>query len=197
MQNSRSLLCWLLYLILFKTSTLLLLKPAGAGAVLVSYANGKIDALDSRRQGLRRWTWRLSLRKRLSICPPTWGIGTTSTLTTGDKWPILFSPRSTPPGNAFPLSGKSDFLLPVFYHLECLPLSSEAIAAAYLEIPALHYLAPLKYFDIYAVAVDGIQISSLLLTAIVAISSTMAAQKVWAARKIWINYFSKVLDNVE
>lgn len=63
-------------------------------------------------------------------------------------------------------------------------MSSEAIAAAYLEIPALHYLAPLKYFDIYAVAVDGIQISSLLLTAIVAISSTMAAQKVWAARKI-------------
>lgn len=42
MQNSRSLLCWLLYLMLFKTSTSLLLKPAGAGAVLVSYANGKL-----------------------------------------------------------------------------------------------------------------------------------------------------------
>lgn len=30
-------------------------------------------------------------------------------MTTGDKWPTLFSPRSTPPGNAFPLSGKSVF----------------------------------------------------------------------------------------
>lgn len=30
-------------------------------------------------------------------------------MTTGDKWPTLFSPRSMPPGNAFPLSGKSVF----------------------------------------------------------------------------------------
>lgn len=61
---------------------------------------------------------------------------------------------------------------------------SISIAAEYLEIPALYYLTPLKYFDIYVVALDGIQISFLLLTTIVVIGSTVAAQKIWAAREI-------------
>lgn len=51
MQNSWSLLCWLLYLMLFKTSTSLLLKPAGAGAVLVSYANRKLRTCTAAAKG--------------------------------------------------------------------------------------------------------------------------------------------------
>ena len=65
------------------------------------------------------------------ICPPTWGIGTTSTLTTGGRWPTSFSPRSKPPPSAFLLSGKSNFLPPASYSMVCLPLSSDAKPAFY------------------------------------------------------------------
>lgn len=59
-----------------------------------------------------------------------------------------------------------------------------SIAAEYLETPALHYLTPLKYFDVYAVATGGICISFLLLAMIIVICSVAAAQKVWAGREI-------------
>ncbi len=61
---------------------------------------------------------------------------------------------------------------------------SISISAEYLEIPALYYLTPLKYFDIYIVASDGIQILFLLLTAIIVIVSAVAAQKIWTVREI-------------
>ena len=51
--------------------------------------------------------------------------GTTSTLTTGGRWPTSFSLRSKLPPSAFLLSGKSDFLPPAPYSMVCLPLSSD------------------------------------------------------------------------
>ena len=61
---------------------------------------------------------------------------------------------------------------------------SISIAAEYVEIPALYYLTPLKYFDIYTVAANGIQFSFLVLAAAIMFGSITAAQKIWTAREI-------------
>lgn len=58
------------------------------------------------------------------------------------------------------------------------------IAAEYLEIPALYYLTPLKYFDVYAVAQEGFQGVFLLASAVIAAGSIAAAQMLWAGREI-------------
>ena len=59
-----------------------------------------------------------------------------------------------------------------------------SIAAEYLEVPAMYYLTPLKYFDVYTVAAGGIYISFFLLAMIIVIGSVVAAQKIWTAREI-------------
>ncbi len=58
------------------------------------------------------------------------------------------------------------------------------VAAEYLEIPALFYLTPIKYFDVYAVARDGFQTSFLLISAVIIIGSVIKAQKLWGKREI-------------
>lgn len=59
-----------------------------------------------------------------------------------------------------------------------------SITAEYLEAPMLHCLTPLKYFDVYTVAVSGIPFSFLLLAMIITAGSVMAAQRVWTLREI-------------
>lgn len=61
---------------------------------------------------------------------------------------------------------------------------SISIIAEYLEIPALYYLTPLKYFDVYTVAEKGIYISYYLMTMIIVIGSVAATQKIWTEREI-------------
>ena len=61
---------------------------------------------------------------------------------------------------------------------------SISIIAEYLEIPALYYLTPLKYFDVYTVAEKGIYISYFLMTMIIVIGSVAATQKIWTEREI-------------
>ena len=56
--------------------------------------------------------------------------------------------------------------------------------AEYLEVPMLYCLTPLKYFDVYTVAMSGIQFSFLLLAMIIAIGSVITAQRVWMLREI-------------
>ena len=58
------------------------------------------------------------------------------------------------------------------------------IVAEYLEIPALYYLTPLKYFDVYAVAREGINIVFLLLAAVIVAISIAVARKKWAGREM-------------
>ena len=58
------------------------------------------------------------------------------------------------------------------------------IVAEYLEIPALYYLTPLKYFDVYAVAREGINIAFLLLAAVIVAISIAVARKKWAGREM-------------
>ena len=59
-----------------------------------------------------------------------------------------------------------------------------SITAEYLEAPILYYLTPLKYFDVYTVAMNGISFLFLLLAMIIAIGSVVAAQRVWTLREI-------------
>lgn len=59
-----------------------------------------------------------------------------------------------------------------------------SITAEYLEVPTLYCLTPLKYFDVYTVAVSGIPVSFLLLTLIIVIGSVVAAQRVWTLKEI-------------
>ena len=61
---------------------------------------------------------------------------------------------------------------------------SISIIAEYLEIPALYYLTPLKYYDVYTVAEKGIYISYFLMTMIIVIGSVAATQKIWTEREI-------------
>jgi ABC-2 type transport system permease protein len=56
--------------------------------------------------------------------------------------------------------------------------------AEYLEIPALYYLTPLKYFDVYAVAREGINIVFLLLAAVIVAISIAVARRKWAGREM-------------
>lgn len=58
------------------------------------------------------------------------------------------------------------------------------IAAGYLELPALHYLTPLKYFDVYTVAKEGFSIAFLLLAAAVVVISVTIAKKYWMGREM-------------
>ena len=59
-----------------------------------------------------------------------------------------------------------------------------SITAEYLEVPMLYCLTPLKFFDVYTVAMSGIQFSFLLLAMIIAIGSVITAQRVWMLREI-------------
>lgn len=59
-----------------------------------------------------------------------------------------------------------------------------SITAEYLEVPALHYLTPLKYFDVYIVAEGGIYISFFLLAMIIVIGSVATTQKIWTGKEI-------------
>ena len=59
-----------------------------------------------------------------------------------------------------------------------------SITAEYLEVPMLYCLTPLKYFDVYTVAISGIQFSFLLLATIIAVGSVVVAQRVWTLREI-------------
>ena len=59
-----------------------------------------------------------------------------------------------------------------------------SITAEYLEAPMLYCLTPLKFFDVYTVAISGIQFSFFLLAMIIAIGSVITAQKVWTLREI-------------
>lgn len=58
------------------------------------------------------------------------------------------------------------------------------VIAEYLEIPALYYLTPLKYFDVYTVAREGFSVPFLLVSTIIVIGSGAAAQKNWTNREI-------------
>lgn len=59
-----------------------------------------------------------------------------------------------------------------------------AIIADYLEMPALRYLTPLKYFDVYAVAGDGFSAPFLLVSLVIVLCSVAAAQKYWTNREL-------------
>jgi ABC-2 type transport system permease protein len=59
-----------------------------------------------------------------------------------------------------------------------------SITAEYLEAPMLYCLTPLKFFDVYTVAISGIQFSFFLLAMIIAIGSVITAQRVWTLREI-------------
>ena len=59
-----------------------------------------------------------------------------------------------------------------------------AVRAEYLEAPMLYCLTPLKFFDVYTVAISGIQFSFFLLAMIIAIGSVITAQRVWTLREI-------------
>lgn len=58
------------------------------------------------------------------------------------------------------------------------------IAAGYLKLPALYYLTPLKYFDVYEVAQEGFRIVFLLLAAVIVIISVTVARKSWAKQEM-------------
>lgn len=59
-----------------------------------------------------------------------------------------------------------------------------SISAEYLEAPALYYLTPLKYFDVYTVAERGIHISFFLLAMMIVVGSVAAVQKIWTDKEI-------------
>lgn len=58
------------------------------------------------------------------------------------------------------------------------------IAAEYLEIPALYYFTPLKYFDVYTVAKEGVPFSFLLAAIVIAVISVVMARKIWMGREM-------------
>lgn len=58
------------------------------------------------------------------------------------------------------------------------------IMAGYLELPALYYLTPLKYFDVYMVAREGFRVVFLLLAAVVVVISVIVARKSWAGKEL-------------
>lgn len=58
------------------------------------------------------------------------------------------------------------------------------VIADYWESPALYYLTPLKYFDVYAVARDGFSVLFLLISVVIVLCSVVAAQKYWTNREI-------------
>ena len=58
------------------------------------------------------------------------------------------------------------------------------VIAEYLEVPALYYLTPLKYFDVYAVARNGFSVLFLLISIVIVLWSVAAAKKYWTNREI-------------
>jgi ABC-2 type transport system permease protein len=58
------------------------------------------------------------------------------------------------------------------------------VIADYLEMPALHYLTPLKYFDVYAVARNGFSVLFLLISIVIVLCSVVRSQRSWANREI-------------
>lgn len=58
------------------------------------------------------------------------------------------------------------------------------IVAEYLELPALYFLTPLKYFDVYTVAKEGFQSLFLLVSVVIVTGSVITAQKIWAGKEI-------------
>lgn len=58
------------------------------------------------------------------------------------------------------------------------------VIADYLEMPALHYLTPLKYFDVYAVARGGFSVSFLMISIVIVICAVAKSQRSWASREI-------------
>ena len=59
-----------------------------------------------------------------------------------------------------------------------------SMVADYLEVPALYYLTPLKYFDVYTVARNGFSASFLLISIVIVLFSVTAAQKHWTNREL-------------
>lgn len=57
--------------------------------------------------------------------------------------------------------------------------------AEYQKMPMLYYLTPLKYFDVYAVAQDGIRGSFLLITAVIVLGSVLVAERCWGDREVF------------
>lgn len=58
------------------------------------------------------------------------------------------------------------------------------IAAEYLEIPALYYFTPIKYFDVYVVAKEGFHLSFLMAAVMIAGISVAVARKIWMDREM-------------
>lgn len=58
------------------------------------------------------------------------------------------------------------------------------VIAEYSEIPALYYLTPLKYFDVYAVARNGFSASSLLISTVIVTYCVVTSQKNWTNREL-------------
>lgn len=58
------------------------------------------------------------------------------------------------------------------------------IVAGFLELPAMYYLTPLKYFDVYAVAREGFGIVFLLLAAVIVVISIVVSRKNWEGRQM-------------
>lgn len=58
------------------------------------------------------------------------------------------------------------------------------VIADYLEMPALHYLTPLKYFDVYAMARGGFSVSFLMISIVIVICAVAKSQRSWASREI-------------
>jgi len=56
--------------------------------------------------------------------------------------------------------------------------------AGYLELPALYYLTPLKYFDVYAVARAGFNVIFLLLTVVIVVGSLTMARTSWNSKEL-------------
>lgn len=60
------------------------------------------------------------------------------------------------------------------------------IVAELLEFRLLYYFTPLKYFDVYTVAREGISLIFLLLAAVITTLSVAVAKKMWIDREIGI-----------
>lgn len=58
------------------------------------------------------------------------------------------------------------------------------IVAEYLNTPALYYLTPLKYFDVYIVAKEGFHGLFLLASFVIILVSTAVARNIWTGKEI-------------
>lgn len=58
------------------------------------------------------------------------------------------------------------------------------VAAECFEIPSLYYLTPLKYFDVYTVAKEGVQCVFVMIAAIMILVSVLLARRCWEKKEI-------------